>query len=468
MVPAKVKQYLDANRQKQLESLFELIRIPTVANNNDGSCERAAAWLVDHLRDMGIEATIAPTQGKPIVLAHAHVSDDAPTVLIYGHYDVQPAQPLELWKTQPFEPTVKDGNIYARGADDDKGQLFAHLMALEAYLKSGQGLPVNVKLLLEGEEEIGSPTLEPFIASHVGDLAADAVVISDSEFFAPDVPSITYALRGVSHFEVVFTGPAHDVHSGIHGGALANPVHALARMIAALHDDNGRIMIDGFYDDVLPLADAERQAWSKLPFDEPEYSQSLGVEILGGGEKGYSVLERRWARPTIDLNGIIGGYTGPGGKTIIPAQASTKISMRTVANQDPDKIIDSLRRFVADHTPPGITSTFEVCAANRPVTLQIDSPAMNAAKAALQEAFGNPVAMIRCGASVPVTEMFQRLLGVDSVMMGLGLPDDNLHAPNEKFSLNQLYKGAIASAAMMANLREMIIDPRQTKLPQHQ
>jgi acetylornithine deacetylase/succinyl-diaminopimelate desuccinylase-like protein len=455
MIPLAVHQYLQKHRQQQLDKLFELLRIPTVANNNDGSCERAAAWLVDYLNAMGLVARIGTTAGKPVVLAEGHVSDTAPTALIYGHYDVQPAEPLALWRTHPFEPCVSDGNIYARGANDNKGQLFTHLMCLEAFLQSGVRLPVNVKLLLEGEEEIGSPTLEPFIAAHAQILSADAALISDSEFFAAGVPSITYALRGVSNFEVTFQGADHDVHSGIHGGALGNPVHALAKMIAAMHDGHGRVTLDGFYDDVLPLSSSEREEWSKLPFDEKEYAASLGVSALTGGEAGYSVLERRWGRPTIDLNGIVGGYTGAGGKTIIPAQASAKISMRTVPNQDPQEIAQSLKKFVARNTPEGMKSTFTICAVNRPVMLRTDTPAMRAAKAALQEAFGHETAMIRCGASVPVAEMFQRLLGLDAVMMGFGLPDDNLHAPNEKFSLQQLWQGAMASAAMLCNLRDI-------------
>ena len=456
MIPSAVRSYLDANRQRQLETLLELVRIPSIANNRDGSCERAAAWLMAHLQGLGFTVRTISAGGPPNVLASRVVDGAAPTVLIYGHYDVQPAVPLELWHSPPFEPTIRDGNLYARGANDDKGQLFTHLMAVEAYVRSGTPLPVNVTLLLEGEEEIGSPHLEPFVRQNGVALAADAVVISDSEFFAPGVPSITYALRGVGHFEVAITEASSDVHSGIHGGSLQNPIHVLAKMIGDMHDADGRVTIPGFYDGVPPVSDAERQAWAALPFDEREYAASLGVDHLGGGEKGLGLLERRWARPTLDMNGIVGGYTGEGGKTIIPARASAKISIRTVPGQDPQKIVAAIERYIKDRTPPGMKSTFEVGSVNRPVMLRTDSPAMTAARDALKEAFGAEVAMIRCGASVPVTEIFQRLLGLDAVMMGFGLPDDNLHAPNEKFALGQLYGGALASAACLANLGERL------------
>lgn len=457
MLPAPVKQYLDAHREQQLEKFFELVRIPSIANRNDGQCLQAAQWLVKFLSDLGVQAKIVQVntpagKGQPVVLAHAQASPSAPTVLIYGHYDVQPPEPLELWESAPFEPVVRDGAIYARGANDDKGQMFTHLMALEAYVRTGTPLPVNITLLLEGEEENGSPTLEEFIRTHAAELHADATLVSDSEFFAPGVPAITYALRGVSHYELIVEEADHDVHSGLNGGALRNPIHVLAEMIAGLHDADGRITLEGFYDGVLPLSDAQRDAWKKLPFDEPEYARSLGVDFLGGGEKGFTVLERLWARPTLDMNGMIGGYTGPGGKTIIPARASAKISIRTVPNQDPVKIAGALEKYIRDRTPKGMKSTLEVGSLNRPVMLKMDSPAMRAGRNALKFAFGAEAAMIRCGASVPVTEMLQRLLAQEAVMMGFGLPDDRLHSPNERFRLEQFYNGAVAAAAVLAEL----------------
>jgi len=455
MLPKAICEYLELHRDGHLARLFELLRIPSIANEAGGhGCNTCAGWLARHLEDLGLDAHVVPTAGRPNVLASLHVREEAPTLLVYGHYDVQPPEPLEAWKSNPFEPEVREGCIYARGAADDKGQLFAHLMAIEAWQRAGGGLPVNIKLLIEGEEEIGSPDLEPFIAANAGRLAADAVVISDSEFFADGVPSITYGLRGLAYVELTLRGPSTDVHSGLHGGALANPVNALAKMVAALHDDNGRITIPGFYDDVLELTQAEQRSWDQLLFDEARYAASLGVGALSGGEKGYSVLERRWGRPTLDCNGIVGGYTGPGSKTIIPAQVQTKISMRLVPRQDPQKVVAGLREFVAENTPPGMKASLEVYASVRPVLLERDSPAMNAAQAALEEAFGRRPAFIRSGASIPVTELVQRILGLDAVMMGWGLPDDNLHAPNERFRVNHLWRGSLCAAAFLRNLRD--------------
>lgn len=454
MLAKPVSDYLATHRREHLEKLLELLRFPSIANVSDDPdpCELAADWLARHLETLGFEARVVPTPGKPNVLASAHVRDDAPTLLFYGHYDVQPPDPLDQWQSPPFEPAVRDECVYARGANDDKGQLLTHLMAVEAWQRAGGGLPVNVKFFLEGEEEIGSPNVEAFIADHARDLAADAIVISDSEFFAEDTPSITYALRGVTYLGLTLKGPSHDLHSGLNGGAVANPINALARMVADMHDADGRVTIPGFYDDVLELTDAERDQWNKLPFDEDAYAASCGVRVLGGGEKGFTTLERRWSRPTLDCNGIFGGYTGQGAKTIIPAAASVKITMRLVPNQDPQKILAACRKFVAEHTPPGVTAEVYVHGNARPVMLSTDSPAVNAAREALKEAFGREAAMIRCGASVPITEVFQRLLRIDPVLMGFGLPDDKIHSPNERFRLTQLWRGSQAAAAFMQNL----------------
>ncbi len=452
MLPTSVQEYLKSHRQEHLEKLFELLRIESIANRDDDGCDRAAQWLARHLSAIGLDARVAATAGKPCVLAEGHAGDDKPTVLIYGHYDVQPPEPLESWESPPFEPTVRDGAIYARGANDDKGQLFTHLMALEAFVKAGGGLPVNVKLLLEGEEEIGSPTLEPFLEAHKDQLSADAAVISDSAFFAEGVPSITYALRGLAYVELIVRGPTRDLHSGLYGGAVANPANALARMVGLMHDDAGRVTIPGFYDDVRPLGDDERLAWDELPFDEVALAHEAGVKTLAGGELGLPVLERMWARPTLDCNGIVGGYTEKGSKTIIPAEATAKISMRLVPDQRPEKIVEGFAQFVAEHVPPGLSVEVVVNAEASPVLLASDSPAMAAARDAYAEAFGCQPTLIRCGASVPVTEQIQRLLGIDAVMMGFGLPSDQLHSPNERFALAQLYQGAVASAAFLHNL----------------
>jgi len=452
MLPKSVTDYLQANRKRHLDELFELLRFPSVANNQPAACRDAAEWLVRRLKSLGLEARAVTTKGQPNVLGSLHVRDDAPTLLIYGHYDVQPAEPLEKWTSPAFEPVVRDGAIWARGANDDKGQLYAHVMAIEAWREAGGGVPVNLRVLFEGEEEVGSPAMEPFLAEHKAELSADAAVISDSEFFAAGLPSITYSLRGLAYVEVTFRGPSADIHSGINGGAVTNPVNALARLVAGMTDGAGRVTLPGFYDDVLALTAAERDGWQALPFDESAYARSLGVEALGGGEAGFSVLERRWARPTLDANGIVGGYTGVGSKTIIPSEASVKISMRLVANQNPEKIVEGFRQYVAANTPPGIRAEIKLNAGARPVMLDPSSPAMEAGRAALAEAFGREAAMVRCGASVPITELFQRLLGLDAVLMGFGLPEDNLHSPNEHYRLEQFYGGAVASAAMMGNV----------------
>ncbi len=450
MLPADVRAYLDAHREEHLQRLMDLLRFPSVANvvADPHPCDLCADWLAGYLADLGLDARILPTAGKPCVYAESPGPADSPTVLIYGHYDVQPAEPLDLWDSPAFEPVVRDGKLYARGANDDKGQLFTHLMAVDAWMHTS-GLPVGVKILLEGEEEIGSPTIEPFLVEHRDLLAADACVVSDSEFFAEGIPSITYALRGLCTCELTVTGPQRDIHSGIHGGAVANPVNALARLVASLHDEAGRVTVPGFYDDVLDLSNAEHDSWSHLPFNADAYARELGVNTLAGGERDYSPLERRWARPTLDCNGIVGGYTGPGDKTIIPSVASTKISMRLVPDQDPKKIYRALESCIRENAPAGVEAKLEFHAGARAVRMPLDSPAMQAAMEACEEGFGRAPAMIRCGASVPITELIQRTLGLDPVMLGFGLPDDNIHSPNEKFDLEQLYRGSATSAAML-------------------
>ncbi|MCE5278672.1 MAG: dipeptidase [Planctomycetaceae bacterium] len=457
MLAPAVAEYLITHRSRHLDELMDLLRFPSIANvsGDADACTPCAQWLAQRLIAAGCSARVVPTTGKPNVLAHAPAAagPDAPRVLIYGHYDVQPADPLDQWTSPPFEPAVRGGAVYARGANDNKGQLFTHVMAIEAWQRT-LGLPVNVTLLLEGEEEIGSPDLEPFILEHKDELSADAAVISDSSFFADGIPSITYALRGLVYAELTLTGPNRDIHSGEYGGAAANPVNALTAMIASLHDASGRVTLKGFYDDVLPLTDAERRAWETLPFDESAMATFLGVRDgrLGGGEKNLPALQRLWARPTLDCNGIVGGYTGKGSKTIIPARASAKFSMRLVANQNPWKIEQALAEFVAANTPPGLASDLVFHASSRPVMLATQSPSMTAAQAAVSEAFGKSPVLIRCGASVPVTELIQRVLGLDAVLMGFGLPEDNLHSPNEHFKLDQLYRGSIASAALLEHL----------------
>ena len=456
MLDTTVRDYLAAHSDRHLQQLFELLRFAGIANNDDEQCPACAAWLAEHLTGMGLEARCLPTGGKDAVFAQSPHDPTKPTLLVYGHYDVQPADPLDQWRTDPFEPQLRDGNILARGASDDKGQFFVHLMAVEAWQQAAGGLPVNIKVLIEGEEEIGSPTLEAFVVEHKDLLAADAAVISDSGFFAPGVPSILTALRGLAYVELEVHGPHADLHSGLQGGVVANPANMLARLVAAMHDDNGRVTVPGFYDDVIEPSARELAAWEQLPFDEAALAESMGLEALGGGEQALSPLTRCWARPTLDVNGIVGGYTQPGAKTIIPASAMAKISMRLVAHQAPERIVEGFRQFVRDHTPPGVRAEVRLHSTGRPILLDTTGPAIQAAQAAMTEAFGAETVFIGCGASVPVTELFQRLLGLDSAMMGFGLPDDNLHSPNEKLSLEQFQLGAVASAAFMGDLAERL------------
>jgi acetylornithine deacetylase/succinyl-diaminopimelate desuccinylase-like protein len=454
MLPPDITDWLLKNRDRHLAELCELLTIPSVANAADGACERAAQWLTDHLERLGLAAQIVPSGGPPNVLAERRVGDDRPTLLLYGHYDVQPPDPLEAWQSPPFDPQVRDGCLVARGASDDKGPLFAHLMAIEAWQRAGGGLPVNLKVFIEGEEEIGSPHLEPFVAVHRRKLAADAAVISDSEFFTEDLPSITYGLRGLVYVEVTVSGPHQDLHSGVHGGAVRNPANVLASLVAALHNERGRITIPGFYDDVLELSAAERAALAKLPFGQADYAASLGLAELTGGEEGLAVLERRWSRPTLDCNGLVAGYTGVGAKTIIPAAATAKISMRLVPRQQPGKIVSALESHLRRLCPAGVTVSLAVHSLANPVLLATNSPAMHAARAALVEAFGREPALVRCGASVPVVELFQRLLKLDAVLMGFSLPSDNLHGPNEHLRLEQLWRGSVAAAAFVHHLAQ--------------
>ena len=457
MLDPKVCAYLDTHRESQLESLCALLRFASIANvKKPDGCRPCAAWLMEHLQTLGFETQLLEDVGQPNVFGEMHIDDALPTLLIYGHYDVQPAEPLDKWVTPPFEPAVRDGSLYARGANDDKGQFFTHLMAVEAWVRGAGKPPVNLKVFLEGEEEIGSPNIEAFLATHGDLLAADALVVSDTAFFAEGVPSITEGLRGLCSVEVQFHGPSHDVHSGIEGGMIVNPVNALAALVAKMHDENGAVTIPGFYDDVLPVCDETRDAWQSLPFDADAHAERLGVDALAGGETAHSPLERNWARPTLDCNGIYGGYQGPGDKTIIPTHAGAKITMRLVAHQDPEQIVAAFQQFVAENTPAGIRAQIDVRSSSRPVLLDANSPAAQAGHAAMEEAFGLPPVAIRCGASVPITEVFQRVLGLDAVLLGVGLPTDRLHSPNEHFRLDQLYRGAKMAAAFLQNLAETL------------
>ncbi|MCX7424145.1 MAG: dipeptidase, partial [Planctomycetia bacterium] len=427
----------------------ELLRIPSVSADSGrrDDIRRAADWVAGQFRGLGFATEIIPTAGHPLVYAESPQVEDAPTVLVYGHYDVQPPEPLEKWTSPPFEPTIRDGCVVARGATDDKGQLFTHVKSAEAWIKTEGRLPVNLKYLIEGEEEVGSANLEHFIAANAEKLACDCVVISDSSQLAPGQPAITCGLRGIAYYELVLRGPNRDLHSGTFGGTVANPANALARMLAALIDGRGKIQVPGFYDDVVELSDREREQTAALPFDEEHYREEIGVAALSG-EEGYTTLERRWARPTFDLCGLTSGYQGEGAKTVLPAVASAKVSFRLVPNQDPEKITQGLKTLLAEICPPGIEMELLSHHGSPGVLVPQDSPYMQAAARAIEYAFGVRPVFIREGGSIPVVATFADALGVDTLLLGWGQDDDNTHSPNEKFSLADFHRAIKASARL--------------------
>lgn len=438
---------LDGAEAALLDELGALLRIPSVSADpaHAGDVARCADWLAERFRTAGFAAAAEPTGGHPVVVAEWRGAPGAPTVLVYGHYDVQPPDPLDGWTTPPFEPAVRDGAVVARGAVDDKGQLFCHLAGARAHLEARGRLPVNLVFLVEGEEESGSEHLEAFIEANRERLACDAVVVSDTAQFAPDLPAITYGLRGLTYLEVTVRGPVRDLHSGSYGGAVANPANALAGMLAALHGADGRVAVPGFYDRVRPLEAWEREAFAALPFDEGTYRADLGVDALPG-EAGYSVLERLWARPTLDVNGLWSGYTGRGAKTVLPADASAKLSCRLVPDQDPERIAGLVEARLRELCPPGCAMTVRRLHGGRPVLLPVDAAAVRAAREAVRRGFGRDPVFIREGGSIPVVEVFVRVLGAPVVLLGFGRPDDRAHGPDERFHLEDLRRGTRTSA----------------------
>jgi acetylornithine deacetylase/succinyl-diaminopimelate desuccinylase-like protein len=396
---------------------------------------------------------VEPTAGHPIVLGGTERKPDRPTVLLYGHYDVQPPEPLEQWITPPFEPTERDGALYARGAADDKGQIWAHIEAIRAWQQEG-GLPVNLIVLLEGEEEVGSDNLERFLQAHQAELAADICVISDTGQFARGLPAITYGLRGLVYMEVVITGPSHDLHSGMYGGAVPNPANVLAELLATLHHHDGRVNIPGFYDDVVPLSPAERRAYANLPFDEVKYKQELKLPGLFG-EAGYTAIERTWARPTCDINGLTSGYQGPGSKTIIPSKASAKVSMRLVPNQDPKKIAAAFTQVMRERCPETVTIEVIQHSLGAPVLMPLNGSAVKLAANAIKTGFGVEPVFVREGGSIPIVVQMKSILGLDTLLVGFSLPDDRVHSPNEKFDLDAFYKGTRTVAALYQELSKL-------------
>lgn len=446
--------YLAEHADRHLEDLKELLRIPSVSTDpaHAGDVRRAAEWLTRHFEGLGLTAELHETGGHPIVYAEwLGAGEDVPTVLVYGHYDVQPPDPLEEWVTGPFDPTVRDGQIVARGATDDKGQMFAHVKAVEAHMAVSGRLPINIRFVIEGEEEVGSTHLATYVAANKERLRCDAVVISDSPMFAAGVPSITYGLRGLTYFEVEVQGPAIDLHSGLYGGSVANPINVLAGMIARLQDEGGRITVPGFYDDVRELTTQEREEWASLPFDEEGYRTGIGANALVG-EEGYTTLERIWGRPTLDCNGIVGGFTGEGAKTVLPAWAKVKFSSRLVPDQDPADIEAKIEAWVKELAPASVRVKVTRMHGGRPVLVDPNTAAVTAAREALGEVYDARAVNIRGGGSIPIVADFSELLEVPVVLMGLGLPDDRLHSPNEKFELECYYKGIAAAALFYRNM----------------
>jgi len=443
-----VIDFIHTNRDHYVDELKAFLAIPSISAlpAHAADTRRCAEWTADEMRRIGLEhVRLEETAGHPVVCADWLHAEGAPTLLFYGHYDVQPVDPLDLWESPPFEAAVRDGEIYARGAADDKGQVFMHLKAIEAHLKQTGRLPVNLKVIVEGEEEIGSAHLDDFVRAHRADLAADVVVISDSAMFDRGVPSICYSLRGLVYFQIDLRGTKSDLHSGIFGGAVVNPNQALVQILAQMKDRSGRVKIPGFYDQVRPLSDEERDEWKRLPFNERRYRTELGAPKLTG-EPGYSVLERVWARPTFDINGIVGGFTGDGAKTVIPAVAMAKVSMRLVPDQDPDVIAKQFEDYVRKVAPKSVQLTVTRLHGGKPWITEYDNRFVQAAARAIEQGFGKTPVFCREGGSIPVVSTFQEELGAPVVLFGVGLPDENAHAPNERLDLGNYHNGIVSAA----------------------
>jgi acetylornithine deacetylase/succinyl-diaminopimelate desuccinylase-like protein len=442
--------FIDASRDRYVAELADYLAIPSVSALpvHAADMRRCADWTAAALRRAGLQnVQIIETPGNPIVHGDWLNAPGAPTILCYGHYDVQPVDPIALWESPPFEAAVRNGKIYARGATDDKGQLLIHVKAIEAHLTQTGCLPVNIKMIIEGEEEVGGEHLSEFVHSNAQRLAADVVVNSDNAMFAADVPSITYALRGIACFQLDLRGSATDLHSGSFGGAVANPAFVLAQLLAQLKDESGRVTIPGFYDDVRSLTDEERTSFAKLPFDECNYAKALGAPELFG-EQGFTTLERVWARPTLEINGLLSGFTGDGFKTVIPAVAMAKLSMRLVPNQDPDSIGDVLETYMRMITPKTVHLRITRMHGGESWMESLDSRFLQATARAMEFGFGKPPTFTREGGSNPIVPVFQRVLGAPTVMFGIGLPDENAHAPNEHLDLANFHKGIIAAASL--------------------
>lgn len=450
----QVLAMIEADHDAAVARLSDLLRIPSVSTDPAFApqCDRAADWVVQQMRSCGLTAAVHPTTGHPVALGrYDGAGPAAPRVLFYGHYDVQPPDPMNLWTTPPFEPTVRDGKLFARGSSDDKGQVMCFLEALRAWKSVADGPPVNVTVLIEGEEECGSNSLGEFLTAHKADLKADVAVVSDTAMWARGRPAIVYGLRGLIYFDVQLHGPTRDLHSGVYGGAVPNPATELVLVLGQLFDARHRVTIPGFYDDVQQLGDTERQAWEKLNFDEKNFAESIGLTMLHG-EAGFTTLERRWARPSCDINGLYGGYMGKGAKTVIPAFAGAKVSMRLAPDQDPAKIEKQFRAWLESKTPTGCRWHIEYFGGARPVGAPTNTPQVAAARRAMETGCGVAPVLIREGATIPVVADLKSKLGLDTLLIGFGLNDDNLHSPNEKFELTNFLMGCRTHAALLAEL----------------
>ncbi len=453
-----IDRHIQQSQAEYLDTLKSLLRIPSVSADpsQHGSIAQAAEVVLETLQKAGLDAELIKTDGPPLVYAESPPVAGKPTVLVYGHYDVQPPEPLDLWITPPFEPTERNGNLYARGATDDKGQMLTHVNSVAAWAATGHPLPLQVKFLIEGEEEVGSEQLSRYLASPEAaeKLACDVIVISDSSQYAAGQPAITYGLRGIAYFELHATGPKQDLHSGSFGGAVNNPANALCKLIAKLVDDQGRIQLPGFYDSVRSISDAERARWQQLKFSDTQFAEQLGVDALVG-EEGFSTLERRWARPTCDVHGLWSGYQGEGGKTIIPSKAAAKISFRLVPDQEPQKVAQQLQQFIDENSPPGVRVEMIDLHGGLGVVVDPESPFIAAAQKAIEVGFEKPAVLIREGGSIPIVADFVRLLGAQVLLLGWGLDDDGAHSPNEKFCIQDYFRGIRTSSHLWHYLAQV-------------
>ncbi|MDR1492880.1 MAG: dipeptidase [Planctomycetaceae bacterium] len=448
-----INQYLEENSQRFENEFFDFLKIPSVSTipSHASDVQKAAKWLANRLTQIGLQPEIVKTKRHPLVYAETPAVPNAPVVLIYGHFDVQPPDPLDLWISPPFEPTVRDGSVYARGATDDKGQLLTHVYAAEAVLKAVNPLPFQIKFLFEGEEEDGSESISEYVKAFKEKLACDCLIVSDCEMFAPGQPAIIYGLRGITAFELTLTGACRDLHSGVFGGAVYNPAVALCQMMNKIIDENGRVQIPDFYKDVVLISDRERKQFADLPFDEKEFFEKIGVE-KGFGEKGFTSIEQRWARPTFDINGLTSGYQGEGSKTVLPSKASAKFTFRLVPKQNPEEIAKNVEQYLQSVCPPEIKMELEFQHGAGGLLASLDSEFVEMATVALEETFGCPPFFTREGGSIPIITEMSEVLDANVLLIGWGLDDDNLHAPNEKFSLAGFHRGIKASARLMKEI----------------